>query len=673
MAPIKKDALQEVVAERLAKQGNKTPKQLYVDARVKKTKKVSNFAAWQKVEKVDLSYIPGREKRKEDERAVKLRMKKAKEAAEQAERAQTDWTATDEYGNLDISVTAQCLELSGVPDPSADLNTGPIYPRGKRIHGIDLHENLENANSKTFVILQPKKRGEFNLQEQGRFRLATTKDAPKPFTLHERESEGAIVNPQTGTIETECLYINAVALADDEVFKIGRALQRSQQPHTVDFYGNYLMDGPIAFLADRVTEGLRQGRELSLHSISLCMNTLGPATYPALSSLMGVSTTLTSLNLSNAFDPMSDMDGAGLMQGLERNGSLRHIDLTGNMLSQKFAWELRTMLLTNTSLETLKLDCNLINDDAVFFVAEALSKNKRSVLTRFSATNNLIDHVGFGALMEVCKQDHCRLRYIDLQNNKISRCSSGAVTASISRTTSLEVLNIAQNRVSDITEIGLGLYLNRSLKELICYDNNIADDTMTWFAMWGKDKSNLASSKLHNLDLRGNKIGDRAALHLVMGMRHRKFHRTLNRLDISDNLADPLLVQAVAVFMDPTRPYKFNKMQAEKLVKQKKKEDKKYWKEREWEALQKKRKEALDEAVRRLNSRTEDEVELEVVVGATLASRIPVVKQIASVTNQLRFGVKPIWQLQSELITQQKQRAALDIAFRKSLIKGIKN
>ena len=31
----------QVVAERMAKQGNKTPKQLYVDMRMKKTKKVA--------------------------------------------------------------------------------------------------------------------------------------------------------------------------------------------------------------------------------------------------------------------------------------------------------------------------------------------------------------------------------------------------------------------------------------------------------------------------------------------------------------------------------------------------------------------------------------------------------------------------------------------------------
>lgn len=119
------------------------------------------------------------------------------------------------------------------------------------------------------------------------------------------------------------------------------------------------------------------------------------------------------------------------------------------------------------------------------------------------------------------------------------------------------------------------------------------------------------------------------------------------------------------------------------------------------------------------------QVEIDHIVGATIASRIPFISKLASVGNQvridhqtahkclrvdllivtdslqflpmlsqpspasapslvdpklkpetliaqLRYGVKPIWQLQEELITVQKKKAATDIAFRKSLVKGIK-
>jgi len=49
-------------------------------------------------------------------------------------------------------------------------------------------------------------------------------------------------------------------------------------------------------------------------------------------------------------------------------------------------------------------------------------------------------------------------------------------------------------------------------------------------------------------------------------------------------------------------------------------DDKKFWKERDWEVLQKKRRMKMDEAVRLLNMRTEDEVELDQLVNQVCCS-----------------------------------------------------
>lgn len=108
-----------------SRQGNKSAKQLYMDQANKKTKKVrmqpssppcsqhapkapacspsplahsapqvSNFGDFSKIEKVDLSYIPGREKRREDPRSVMLKIKKQKQDDERRLKNATDWTPT---------------------------------------------------------------------------------------------------------------------------------------------------------------------------------------------------------------------------------------------------------------------------------------------------------------------------------------------------------------------------------------------------------------------------------------------------------------------------------------------------------------------------------------------------------------------------------------------------
>ena len=48
----------------------------------------------------------------------------------------------------------QVLELAGIPDPSTDNRVGPIYPRGKRIEGLNLNAALDHTESRTFEILQ---------------------------------------------------------------------------------------------------------------------------------------------------------------------------------------------------------------------------------------------------------------------------------------------------------------------------------------------------------------------------------------------------------------------------------------------------------------------------------------------------------------------------------------
>jgi Leucine-rich repeat (LRR) protein len=149
------------------------------------------------------------------------------------------------------------------------------------------------------------------------------------------------------------------------------------------------------------------------------------------------------------------------------------------------------------------------------------------------------------------------------------------VSAALLKSRSIKTLNLANNRIADMTEIGLGLYLNGSLEQLNVSENLIADDTFFWFSVWGKQKEHLSHTRLQNFDLRGNKLGDMAAAHMFMGLRRRKYNRTLTRMDVSDNLIDPLLTEAVMTFLDIKRSFKYNKMQAEKLVKQKRQNDKK--------------------------------------------------------------------------------------------------
>ena len=600
----KKTALDEYIAARNAKQAQKTVQQLALERRGDPKVSDDSLADAMKRSRVDLSHIPGRSRAQEDERSILKRKEAAAAAAERMASARLDWTETNEYGHIIMSSNTRCLELSSVPDYTGANKAGPSYTRGQQIEGLNLVvENIEMSNSTTFKILKPRRKAQYNPNESVRYALAEGAHKSKPFELVEPLEERVMANPSTGQIEAAHLHLNSVVLQDDDVFKIGRAMLHSKGVELLDLYGNFISESPCTFLADGINAAITDG-DCKLKSLSLSGNMPGPALYTSLQDTIKTSQTLTSLALTNLFMPMTDSDGAVLCKGLGRSRSLQHLDLSGNLLGTLTCWELRLGVIANTTLQTLNLECNLIKDDGCFQLAGAMSKNPDNSIHSLWLGWNHIDHVGFGALIDCAGRKHAKLKLLSLTNNKISRCSSGNVIGGLARTTCLTSLNLAYNRIADMSEIGIGLYINASLLDLDLSYNYLADDAFAWFAEWGKDKQATVRNRIRSLDLRHNKLGDLAGQQICKGLMRRKHNRCITRIVLSDNLMDPLICQAAEALTNKMKPFVLVRREAKLLLKQKLGEDKSYWKERDWEALQKKRRAKMDEAVRLLNNRT---------------------------------------------------------------------
>ena len=431
----------------------------------------------------------------------------------------------------------------------------------------------------------------------------------------------------------------------------------------LDLHGNFVSEASAVYLCEQLSAGIRAGAVPAFHTLSLSANTLGPAVLPGISAVLAASTTLTSLSLSNLFDPLTDADGAALMEGLQANQSLTSLDLSGNGLSNKCAWALRGALWAHTRLEALNLECNLISDDSAFFIAEALLKNPRNALRTLRLGWNRVGHVGLGCLLEAAGSPHSRLRAVDVRHNAVARLDSGAVMESVARSASLTSLNLSGNRLADLTEIGLGLHYNRALTELDASDNLLADDAFGWFALWRRP----AGSALRSLDLRRNKLGDEAAAALAQGLLRHGPDRVLTRVELGDNLIDPLLASAVAALLNPFRPAALNAKEAKGLLKAKQAQDRAYWKERDWEARYRRKEAALEEARRKLQGRAADEEATGVVVGEPAIARVPVLGRVAAAVHEWVFGVPPSWRLQRQVLLEQRARVARDVALRRGL------
>ncbi|EKX54181.1 hypothetical protein GUITHDRAFT_100429 [Guillardia theta CCMP2712] len=648
-----KTGLDEVIAERLERQRKKTSKQLYIEKSLEALSKVGNLEKIEARTKHDFSYIPGRSTAPENSRSVEKRKQEmAKLQAKQA-RAHIDWSETDDYGNLLLSASAHSLQLETLPQT---ISSGPVYPRGVTLESLNLaEENLKYSNSKTFEILEPSSLHE--LDRSRRF-VRDYKSHENKFVLQEKDLEHELIDVASGAIKDPFLHLSQEQATDDEIFRISQAFQRSTNPQLLDLYGSYLQAGPAVFMFEQMQKAMAGGNVAELRSLSFDSSTLGPTLYSHLRGTFRVAKSLTSLNLSNLFYPMRDVDGAQLARELSSTRSLQTLNVSGNLLGKQTCWELKNWLLSNDTLRVLNLECNVIDDDAMFNLVEGLKRNSKIALESVYLGFNQIDHYALGSLMELCGQAHSKLRLLDLRSNKVSRCSTGRVREGLSRSPCLAVLNLADNRLSDVSEIGYGLHWNKSVQEVDLSRNMIQDDTFQWMELWGKNEGRiyLANSKVQRLDLRGNRLGDVAGLQIIKHLKRREMFRTMELIQLEDN------------FIDPSWQIK---RRSKRLIKQKVDKTSKYWKERDWEQLQMKRKRKVDEAVRLLKNRTADEVEIDAVVQMPWVSKVPIVRTIAWMGSQYFTGSKPVWKIQEEILYRQKVKVEGDIKNRKNLVKGV--
>ena len=92
----------------VSRQAKKSTTQLNTLRFLKSGKKIGHFSEWDKPDVQYLDSIPGRSK--VNRRAETLRKKQQEERA-RLDKSSHDWTPTDKFGNLDISLDVQVLQV----------------------------------------------------------------------------------------------------------------------------------------------------------------------------------------------------------------------------------------------------------------------------------------------------------------------------------------------------------------------------------------------------------------------------------------------------------------------------------------------------------------------------------------------------------------------------------
>ena len=227
---------------------------------------------------------------------------------------------------------------------------------------------------------------------------------------------------------------------------------------------------------------------------------------PSLSTLrlaLRANTSLTSLDLSR--NSIDDEGANSLCQALKVNTSLTSLSLGLNSIGDEGAHSLSEALRVNTSLTSLVLVKNVIRDGGANFLSEALKVN--TSLTSLDLFGNFIGDEGAASLSEALRVN-TSLALLGLSSNQIKEKGANSLSEALRVNTSLTSLSLSGISIGEegANSLSEALRVNTSLTSLYLVGSFI-----------GKEGANSLSEALRvntsltSLDLGWDSMGDEGA------------------------------------------------------------------------------------------------------------------------------------------------------------------
>ncbi|CAF3091063.1 unnamed protein product [Rotaria sp. Silwood2] len=187
----------------------------------------------------------------------------------------------------------------------------------------------------------------------------------------------------------------------------------------------------------------------------------------------------TLITLDIAHVNISEFGVQGLAEGLLKNRTLTHLNLTSNKIFDVQRRVILDVMHHNDTLLSLDLSHNDMDDGSVIRLGEMLRANKK--LRYFRAKSCVIEDSRMYSLARAL-QDQLTLTHLDLSKNKIGDDGATMIADILSKNNTLIYLNISENRITDpgVQAIANSLENNITLLHL---DILVQQDNITVFAM----------------------------------------------------------------------------------------------------------------------------------------------------------------------------------------------
>tara|TARA_Y100000389_G_scaffold144340_1_gene142691 strand:+ start:535 stop:2220 length:1686 start_codon:yes stop_codon:yes gene_type:complete len=268
--------------------------------------------------------------------------------------------------------------------------------------------------------------------------------------------------------ELEELYLSACinpdsTFSDYAMSRFTYILSTNKTLRVLDFSSNTLSH----LHCEMLFKALEKNETLEVLSIADC--NIGHEGGILCSQMLRQNNTLKTIDLSN--NNISHKSGIDIMNALQTNSTIQAIDFSNNRAgnSSNFALAVANMLLTNKTLEYLKLQQNFIRIEGSIHIANALSKN--NTLKLLDLNSNQITEAGglafaknisFNLTLESLHLSFCGLQSVEIEQLILAKI------ANHNRGGKLNHLNLSLNTQN--------LVINIHIPEGIILENNIPEE-----------------------------------------------------------------------------------------------------------------------------------------------------------------------------------------------------
>lgn len=240
-----------------------------------------------------------------------------------------------------------------------------------------------------------------------------------------------------------------------------------------------------------------------LKALDLSDNLLDAAGAVSLQYLLELDLPFESLNLEQ--NHLNNQALGYLAQGLQENHHLKYLNLRGNPFSLSPDAFKKEIGLRAKEIEILFDETSQKNGPSLFIGLKSeetsLAKDLKEALSSESLKGWGLDSSKFDACLQMLEKEKIVLQNLNLSKNQLDASGAISVQVLLGEMPSLEALNLSKNRLDDqaLLYIGEGLDVHQTLKTLDLSENSLTAKGLPFL---------FKSSSLTSLDLSGHALGD---------------------------------------------------------------------------------------------------------------------------------------------------------------------